>query len=980
MSLLHRRSGRISVLRCFLLFGTCLCGVLYLNMVRTAAITSLEHSAAAVSKAAAISYSSTDSIFYNEVECKDINKVADQCAFAKTYCTDDEIGFFNYIEFYYCSPTTLRLPIFLILSIWLITVFTTIGITASDFLCPNLNTISQIFGMSESLAGVTLLALGNGSPDVFSTYAAMKAGSGSLAVGELIGAASFITSVVGGSMAIICPFSVDRASFIRDLGFFTVAVAFAMYCLHDGYIAWWECAAMVGFYLTYVVFVVSWHWWLTRGLQLHAGNRSYDDVYGAPLQPSLSNTSIPSFYSDIVNSGGVMSADDLESAPLLPQNSLATSVEIERAVDRYALRPINDERHENINQVMHIRRPQGDTATNNLPGYSESPGNLTSSTPIRASLIGALDLRSAVERGRLTSNTLSDENPGKLYSRLSRSTSRGHPAYHSKDRRHHSMQISTNYQHAAAALRTDSESPHSNSTQTETSRPQHNRSYSSDNVSGSRDSKLLSPTSAADDHWYRGGRPPYEMYRIENTAQHSSAHRPSLSLVTSGSGHSGPLTAGSIQSRAGRETRSRSNSVDRRPRSPSPYDRFLSFMPTSALQPPEIPVGSSRLHEDDLMADDDRMQETDAMLSPLSHSQHLSLPSASPSLSISRDNLSDISEVDSSIISSSQGSIFSQWKVIWADIKKTLFPTIGEFSEKTPLNRFISILAVPTVLLLTVTIPVIEIDHPDEDYANGSDHDVPILRVDTSSLDGHDNAGDHEDNESGKPLYKGWSKWLLCVQCLCSSIVVYSMNSFDSENFSNGLSAAVITGLVLFLGIYYFTESNSAPTKLLPILCFAGFGISISWISAIAVEAVGVLKAYGIIFGISDAILGLTVFALGNSLGDYVSNVTVAKMGYPMMAISACFGSPMLNILVGIGVSGLILLPGISDYTDGDAYELEIAPSLIISAATLFLNLLLYLVWVPYSGWRMTRVIGAASIGLWALGTSINLVLEVVSS
>lgn len=35
-------------------------------------------------------------------------------------------------------------------------------------------------------------------------------------------------------------------------------------------------------------------------------------------------------------------------------------------------------------------------------------------------------------------------------------------------------------------------------------------------------------------------------------------------------------------------------------------------------------------------------------------------------------------------------------------------------------------------------------------------------------------------------------------------------------------------------------------------------------------------QTLGHIFGISDAILGLTIFAMGNSLGDLVANATVA--------------------------------------------------------------------------------------------------------
>lgn len=79
--------------------------------------------------------------------------------------------------------------------------------------CSNLATIADGLGMDQDVAGVTLLALGNGSPDVsscrrqelkveliaprllpsqvFSTYAAFTASSGSLAIGELLGAATW---------------------------------------------------------------------------------------------------------------------------------------------------------------------------------------------------------------------------------------------------------------------------------------------------------------------------------------------------------------------------------------------------------------------------------------------------------------------------------------------------------------------------------------------------------------------------------------------------------------------------------------------------------------------------------------------------------------------------------------------------------------------------------------------------------------------
>jgi sodium/potassium/calcium exchanger 6 len=142
--------------------------------------------------------------------------------------------------------------------------FSTLGISASDFFTPNLATIAQLLGLDENVAGVTFLAFGNGSPDLFSTFSAMRANSGSLAIGELLGAASFIVSCVVGSMCIIKPFKVHRGPFLRDVGFFTVAVTLLLVILLDGQIRPWEAGLMIALYLIYVGVVVFGTWWERR--------------------------------------------------------------------------------------------------------------------------------------------------------------------------------------------------------------------------------------------------------------------------------------------------------------------------------------------------------------------------------------------------------------------------------------------------------------------------------------------------------------------------------------------------------------------------------------------------------------------------------------------------------------------------------------------------------------------------------------------
>jgi sodium/potassium/calcium exchanger 6 len=137
---------------------------------------------------------------------------------------------------------------------------------------------------------------------------------------------------------------------------------------------------------------------------------------------------------------------------------------------------------------------------------------------------------------------------------------------------------------------------------------------------------------------------------------------------------------------------------------------------------------------------------------------------------------------------------------------------------------------------------------------------------------------------------------------------------------------------------------------------------------------------------ISDSLLGLTVFAVGNSLGDLVANVTVARLGFPVMALSACFGGPMLNILLGIGIGGLYMSWHSTQHQQTlsagavptGPYRIVISKTLVISGVTLLITLLGLLIIVPLNNWKMDRRIGWGLVALWVLSTLGNVIAEVV--
>ena len=63
------------------------------------------------------------------------------------------------------------------------------------------------------------------------------------------------------------------------------------------------------------------------------------------------------------------------------------------------------------------------------------------------------------------------------------------------------------------------------------------------------------------------------------------------------------------------------------------------------------------------------------------------------------------------------------------------------------------------------------------------------------------------------------------------------------------------------------------------------------------------LQLLGYISGIAPAYLGLTLLALGNSIGDLVADLAIAKMGLGELAITGCVAGPLFNLLAGLGIS-----------------------------------------------------------------------------
>ncbi|KAI4721876.1 hypothetical protein E4T48_01783 [Aureobasidium sp. EXF-10727] len=970
-------------------------------------------------------------------ECRLVHQAPDQCHYITKHCPAEDPGFYSYLSLFYCSMPHAKPLAFLILVAWLGLLFSTIGIAASDFFCINLSTIATILGMSESMAGVTFLAFGNGSPDVFSTFAAFSTNSSSLAIGELFGAAGFITAVVAGSMALVRPFRVARKAFVRDVGFFTVAAAFSLSFLWDGRLHLWECITMVLFYVFYVAFVVVWHWWM--GVRKRRRERDAA-VRGHFVVPGSEEIDTEEIYRD---------ADDEESTTR-PSFSRGPSVDdfsiLERGGTPTIVEPYEDEDDDEardrwlgeLKSNMRLTRPGPGSRRNTL-------------TPIRPSLVGALEFQAVLKS---------------LQKARSHQTIPMHTRRYSDDPTYTTAQQQGELSGEADPASRPPFHPTNEGTSPALERPAldvfkntsgRTRAVSANDAAHLRiDPRFVqkhtpSMTNIVEDEDNNLQPPPRRpaSFRSMPSAGSDRPHTPEVTVSDFDGQLANPWQApGFAENAASEHSRARSTSsisvpaIDvseeadlsprKRPRqsSPSHSPRFFGKdlynlkIPASSHVSPNCSAPSSPF--------------------PTYHEPSSASSSRAPSLYLPPASVS-VASCPLTHIDSEQDEKPLRWwpyRILPPPLVLLyrLFPTIEHWRDKNWWERILAIIAAPSMFLLIVTLPVVESDREEAeevidviDPLGSRPPSIPALDVESP----HSHSSDYVHPSIGagagsaavathierdyllvpgerepllspaastalpspnppstmmQPQY--WNRWLTIVQLFLAPllivVVIYTQYVDDIDSIRplvRPMLISLLVSVVLLIPLLLTTTPTHRPKPYNTILSMAGFVVSIAWISTIAAQVVAVLKALAIILNMSHAIMGLTIFAVGNSLGDLVADITVARLGYPIMALSACLGGPMLNILLGIGLSGSWILIRGAEHRHAKhpgkpihfrTYEIEVGQTLIVSGVTLLVTLIGLLIAVPMNKWILSRKIGWTLIGVWCVSTTVNVVLEVL--
>ena len=144
---------------------------------------------------------------------------------------------------------------------WLVAIMMALGglvaiVIGGDTVVDNAKIIAANFGMSETLIGLTVVALGTSLPELVTSLTAARKGEDGIAVGNAVGSCLFNILFILGISGIVRPLAVE-GELLADVWLLaTVSVAVYIFALKDKRIGRAEGAVCVILYAAYTAFII----------------------------------------------------------------------------------------------------------------------------------------------------------------------------------------------------------------------------------------------------------------------------------------------------------------------------------------------------------------------------------------------------------------------------------------------------------------------------------------------------------------------------------------------------------------------------------------------------------------------------------------------------------------------------------------------------------------------------------------------------
>lgn len=259
-------------------------------------LASLLQGPASILGAAASSPSSAAAAAGRGSDCAGLQSIrgaAARCAYLRARPPCAPAGYVDYLRLFYCGFGGAPAAACAALALWLAVLFYLLGDTASEYFCASLEGLSAALRLPPAVAGVTLLSLGNGAPDVFASVVSFAAGDGGgVGLNSALGGALFVSTVVAGAVALaVAPRGgvvVEWRGFVRDLCFLLLALCYLLAVLVNREVTVWVAASFVSLYVVYVALVWTSHCCAEKGKPDAASLLPLLDDGDVPALPSHS--------------------------------------------------------------------------------------------------------------------------------------------------------------------------------------------------------------------------------------------------------------------------------------------------------------------------------------------------------------------------------------------------------------------------------------------------------------------------------------------------------------------------------------------------------------------------------------------------------------------------------------------------------------------------------------------------------------------
>lgn len=794
-------------------------------------------------------------------------------------CADQVQGFINYLELRECTMPAMPGLYWVLLIVWVIFLLYLLGDTADEYFCAVLETFVQVLHITPNLAGVTLLSFGNGAPDVFASLAAFIGGVGDVGLAAILGAGVFVTTVVVGAVALNSYAQVDRRPFLRDVGFYIVAVVYLMIAFIDNTVTLLEALGLVVVYVVFVVVVVI-------------GRRVYQSQKAAKLANSRMYSPTKQLRAGAsLNAGSALLAEyeqehDSAIAPLLSADMLAPLPPAGHASTSSSRTPAS--------RAGSIEVPQWKAPS---PPTARGAG----SVPAQQASLPKERTMSAQARGR----AYSDEWHRAMTDREAQFISRAA---------------------GSAPVAQDEESGVRQAQEPGRAGP------SAGTPAGGAEQTSASGTPSMRSQRRPARRASHRYGQGANFAALAAAH------------------SGSQRSDLGREP-----SAPRAP-APAPTREAPSAIEQSlnhSMFRAHMRLAARVMRHADWEEDESR-----GIAEAMDHGYH---------------NMAGALDTSAARSSAPRRKDVEAWRREFGLDRQDATTVQAALPDKPSqvqrmldaLNVVLAYVLLPSVLMRRVTVPVLELEE-EEDEAQPADADKSGLLQALEEENASDTTYDWRFTAASPVL--GFPLVLITAyNTIGAGTGAFVPVGNAAPWFSQALLSLILgifAGGVLAWHLRKHHRTEPPTGALRVVLTTFAFFTSVSWIINVANEIVGVLQAAGELLGIPSAALALTVLAWGNSLGDLICDVSVARRGSPKMGLAAAYAGPMFNLLVGLGLS---LAVGVLKQ---GSIELQQSPAANRISWACFSFLLVSLVSafivVPLTNFVITRPHGIALVVLYA--------------